>query len=233
MQLVSATTVTIRGGASVVRWRRAGAATSDGWRQSRSSAGSKGEGRSSSRPSSSHSTVQRYRGVCPPAGRPSSYHEGVLTPPDDAANWVGLSGERLPVEAALLWTQTPECGGQVLFTGTVRDHAEGRTGVDWLEYEAYTEHVEPRLLVLCDEIRARWPDVGRIVLLHRVGRIALTEVAVVVVVGSPHRPDAFAAARFAIDSLKASVPIWKKESWEGGEGWGLGAEAVTEVGQPS
>ena len=61
------------------------------------------------------------------------------------------------------------------------------------------------------------------------GRLELAEVAVVVVVSSPHRPEAFAAARFAIDSLKASVPIWKKESWEGGEDWGTDAQPVEVV----
>ena len=156
----------------------------------------------------------------------------MLAPPDDAADWVGLSDSALPVDAALAWAQTPDCGAQVLFTGTVRDHAEGRTGVDWLEYEAYTEQVEPKLLGLCAEIRTRWPEVGRIVLLHRVGRLELADVAVVVVVGSPHRPEAFAAARFAIDSLKASVPIWKKESWEGGEDWGTDAQPISEVATP-
>ena len=150
-------------------------------------------------------------------------------PPSDAADWVGLSDASLPVEAALAWAQTPDCGAQVLFTGTVRDHAEGRSGVDWLEYEAYTEQVDPKLRRLCDEIRTRWPEVGRIALLHRVGRLQLAEVAVVVVVSSPHRPEAFAAARFAIDSLKASVPIWKKESWEGGEDWGTDAQPVDEI----
>ena len=150
-------------------------------------------------------------------------------PPNDAADWVGLSDAPLPVEAALAWAQTPDCGAQVLFTGTVRDHAEGRTGVDWLEYEAYTEQVDPKLRALCDEVRVRWPDVGRIALLHRIGRLHLAETAVVVVVSSPHRPEAFAAARFAIDSLKASVPIWKKESWEGGEDWGTDAQPVAEV----
>jgi molybdopterin synthase catalytic subunit len=153
-----------------------------------------------------------------------------LVPPDDAADWVGLSTEPLPVVEALAWTQTPDCGGQVLFTGTVRDNAEGRDGVEWLEYEAYEEQVEPRLRAVCAEARARWPEVGRLVLLHRVGRLERREVAVVVVAAAPHRPEAFAAARFAIDAVKASVPIWKKESWEGGEAWGTGA---TDVAAPA
>lgn len=153
----------------------------------------------------------------------------MLAPPSEGSNWVGLTAEPLPVDAALAWTLLPDCGAQVLFTGIVRDNAEGRTGVDWLEYEAYAEQVEPRLLLLCDEVRTRWPPVGRIVLLHRIGRVGLSEPAVVVVVSSPHRPEAFAAARFAIDSLKASIPIWKKESWEGGEDWGIGAQPVSEI----
>ncbi len=153
-----------------------------------------------------------------------------MTPPTDALEWLGLSGDVLPVAEAVAWTQTPDCGGQVLFTGTVRDHAAGRAGVQWLEYEAYTTQVEPRLRALCAEMRARWTSLGRIVLLHRVGRLELCEVAVVVAVGSPHRPEAFEAARFAIDSLKATIPIWKKESWEDGEAWGLDAADVEEVG---
>ena len=151
----------------------------------------------------------------------------MLAPPRDVDDWVGLSAEPLPVEAALAWAQTPDCGAQVLFTGTVRDVAEGRTGVEWLEYEAYEEQAGPRLSAVAGEVRARWPEVGRIALLHRTGRLSLGEVAVVVVVAAPHRGEAFAAARFAIDAVKASVPIWKKESWEGGrQAWGTGAADV-------
>lgn len=159
-----------------------------------------------------------------------------MTPPIDGQDWVGLTAERLPVEAALTWTQTPGCGGQVVFTGTVRDHAEGRPGVRWLEYEAYTEQVELRFRALCAEVRTRWAGVDRIVLLHRVGRLAVTEVAVVVAVGAPHRDECFAAARFAIDALKSTAPIWKKETWAGGTAWGAaggeGAHDVAEVAAP-
>ena len=144
---------------------------------------------------------------------------------------MGLSADPLPIEAALAWVQTADCGGQVLFTGTVRDRAEGRDGVEWLEYEAYEEQVEPRMRALCAEIRARWPEVGRLVLLHRIGRLELTEVAVVVVAAAPHRSEAFAAARFGIDAMKATVPIWKKESWEGGQGWGTDAAPVSDLGR--
>ncbi|MEA3075803.1 MAG: hypothetical protein QOF60_711 [Actinomycetota bacterium] len=155
----------------------------------------------------------------------------MLVPPSEANDWLGLSADRLPVEGALAWATTADCGAQVLFTGTVRDTAAGRTGVEWLEYEAYEEQARPRLQAVADEARARWPSIGRIALLHRTGRLELAEVAVVVVVAAPHRGEAFAAARFAIDAVKASVPIWKKESWEGGEAWGTGAADVVDPSQ--
>jgi molybdopterin synthase catalytic subunit len=71
--------------------------------------------------------------------------------------------------------------------------------------------------------------VGRVAMLHRIGRLQLADSSVVVVVSAPHRPEAFAAARFAIDSLKASVPIWKRESWAEGDAWGLGAHDLVEA----
>jgi molybdopterin synthase catalytic subunit len=154
----------------------------------------------------------------------------VLAPPTTGDDWFGLSDAALPVADAWAWLVRPDSGGQVVFTGTVRDQAEGRTGVEWLEYEAYTEQVVSRMEAVAAEMRRRWPTVGRIALLHRTGRLALGEVAVVVGVGAPHRDEAFAAARFGIDAVKASVPIWKKESWEGGEAWGADAQTVTPVG---
>ena len=145
----------------------------------------------------------------------------VVEPPTSTvADWLCLSSDPLPVAAASAWVVRPECGAQVVFTGTVRDNAEGRDGVEWLEYEAYEEHVVPQLALVADEARARWPSIGRIAMLHRVGRLQLTDCAVVVAVSAPHRDDAFEGARFCIDSLKASVPIWKRESWQSGEAWG-------------
>jgi molybdopterin synthase catalytic subunit len=124
----------------------------------------------------------------------------------------------------------PDCGGLVLFCGTARDHAEGRPGVEHLEYEAYDEQVVPRLTTVADEARVRWPEIGRIVLLHRTGPLAIGESAVVVVVSAPHRAAAFEAARFCIDTLKRTVPIWKREVWAGGASWGLEAQHIVDVG---
>ena len=100
-----------------------------------------------------------------------------------------------------------------------------------LTYEAYEEQVGPRLTAIATEMRQQWPMIGRIALVHRIGPLALTESSVVVAVSAPHRGEAFEAARFGIDTLKETVPIWKQETWAGGVDWALGARDVTEVGQ--
>ena len=147
--------------------------------------------------------------------------------PPDGNTWVGIAADAIPVGGAYDWAVLPNCGAVVLFSGTVRDNAEGRDGVQSLTYEAYEEQAVPKLREIADEIRLRWPTTGRIVLLHRVGQLELEESSVVVVVSSPHRPEAFEAARFGIDALKASVPIWKHEVWDGGAGWGTGAQELS------
>jgi molybdopterin synthase catalytic subunit len=152
-----------------------------------------------------------------------------MQPPQQGETWVGLSAAPLPVGAAVEWAGRPDCGAVVLFSGNARDHSPDRPGVHRLEYEAYEEQVEPRLRAVADEARARWPVLGRLVLVHRTGEVPVGEPAVVVVVSAPHRPEAFAAARFCIDALKASVPIWKRESWDGGESWGLEAQHLVDA----
>lgn len=129
------------------------------------------------------------------------------------------------------WCLQPQCGAVVLFSGTVRDHAVGehgelRSGVSHLTYEAYDEQVVPAFAAIEAELRTRWPETGRVALLHRTGRLELMESSVVVAVSAPHRGEAFEAGRFAIDALKASAPIWKHEVWAGGSDWGTGAHEV-------
>jgi len=155
--------------------------------------------------------------------------ERTLEAPPLDDDWCALSTRSLPVGAALDWAVLPRCGAVVTFTGTVRDHAEGRTGVHHLEYEAYEEQVVKVLHEIAADVRRRWPQVGRIALLHRVGTVELGEASVVVVVSSPHRSEAFDAARHAIDTLKRTVPIWKREHWDDDAAWGLGARAVEPV----
>lgn len=117
----------------------------------------------------------------------------------------------------------------MVFVGTVRDHAEGRPGVVELDYEAYAEVAERRLAEIVGAARRGWAGLGRVVALHRVGPLAVTEAAVVVAVSAPHRAEAFEAARHLIDTVKATVPIWKRETWQGGAGWGTAAQDVAEV----
>ncbi len=150
-------------------------------------------------------------------------------PPAIGDSWLELTASCLPVGAAHDWCVLPECGAVVLFSGTVRDHADHRTGVTLLEYEAYEAQVVPKLAEIEIDIRRRFDDIGRVALLHRVGALSLGEVSVIVAVSSAHRPAAFDAARFGIDALKATVPIWKRETWAGGTDWGLAATGITDV----
>lgn len=141
-----------------------------------------------------------------------------LAPPD-GDDWLGLARSILPVTEALTWAESSRCGAVVLFSGLVRDHSPGRDAVSGLEYEAYEEEVVPHMVQVVGQLRASWPEVGRVAMLHRIGSLGVGESAVVVVVAAPHRAEAFEAARFAIDTLKASVPIWKRETWAGGQEW--------------
>ena len=152
-----------------------------------------------------------------------------VEPPEDD-DWLALTEDELPVGAAYDWAVRPDCGAVVLFSGTVRDHAEGRDGVEHLTYEAYDEAVVPRMAEIAAEARQRWPMIGRLAILHRTGRLELGESSVVVVVSTPHRAEAFEAGRYAIDALKASVPIWKHETWRDGSAWGTGATPIAEAG---
>lgn len=156
------------------------------------------------------------------------YDARVLTAPE-GDDWLGLTPGVVPVGDIYEWCVRRDCGAVVLFSGTVRDHADGRDGVQQLEYEAYDEMVVPKLAEIAAEARVRWPSVGRIALIHRVGVLELGESSVVAAVSAPHRPDAFAAARFAIDALKVSVPIWKREHWHDGVDWGIGAAELVPV----
>jgi molybdopterin synthase catalytic subunit len=158
-------------------------------------------------------------------------YDADVLPPDDGDEWLGLTDAELPIGAMYEWCVRPNCGAVVLFSGTVRDHAEGRTDVTQLEYEAYDEMVVPKLDAIVAETRARWSSVSRIALVHRVGRLELGESSVVAAVSAPHRAEAFAAARFAIDALKVSVPVWKREIWTGGSDWGTNAAELVDASQ--
>ena len=140
-------------------------------------------------------------------------------------NWLELASEPLPTERALAWVEGPSRGAVACFVGTVRDHAEGRTGVQAIDYEAYAPQVLPRFEAI---VAAAWglarPRASRRLAQGRprrarrgVGRRGRS---------TPHRAEAFEACRYLIDTLKATAPIWKHETWEGGTDWSLSARPI-------
>jgi molybdopterin synthase catalytic subunit len=111
----------------------------------------------------------------------------------------------------------PEAGAVATFIGTTRNHNEGRK-VLALDYEAYPEMAEKQLARLGQEASQKWP-ICRMAIVHRLGPVQITEPSVIIAVSAAHREAAFAACRFAIEEIKKTVPIWKKEVYEGGEIW--------------
>jgi molybdopterin synthase catalytic subunit/molybdopterin converting factor small subunit len=128
-----------------------------------------------------------------------------------------LSDRPLDVGATLARVAGPGIGGIVTFLGAVRDHARGRE-IEHLEYEAYAGMAEREMQKIAAEAGERWPGV-RLAIAHRTGRLEIGELAVIIAAGAPHRAEAFEACRFAIDTLKQRVPIWKKEFASDGEYW--------------
>jgi molybdopterin synthase catalytic subunit len=175
-----------------------------------------------------------------PAGRSGSGHRtpyGVGVEPLSEVrdggdlNWIAVLEEALPVDGVHSWVSRPGCGAIVTFVGTVRDHSVGRPSVTSLEYEVYPEHAVPRLEQVAASARGRWPMIGRLALLHRVGRLEVGEVSVAVAVSTPHRGEAFDAAEYCIDTLKHTVPVWKRETWAGGVDWSECAHEIEDVGR--
>jgi len=123
--------------------------------------------------------------------------------------------DKLGLEQKLL---TGAAGAVVTFDGVVRDNTKGRRVVS-LQYEAYEPMAVKEMRRVGAEIRERWPDVERVGVIHRFGPLEISESSVVIVITSPHRRVAFEACHYAIDRLKQTVPIWKKEIFEDGEEW--------------
>ena len=135
---------------------------------------------------------------------------------------LSISADPLDVADISASIADPGSGASVVFTGTARDHAPGKTDVTHLDYEAYPEQVEAKIAEIVADARERWP-IMHVAVAHRTGRVNVGEPSVVVAVSSAHRRDAFEAARFIIDELKERAPIWKKEHWSGGAEWIEGA----------
>jgi len=128
-----------------------------------------------------------------------------------------VTEKTLSLEAVVAEVADERAGGIATFTGTVRRQSRGRE-VTHLEYEAYAEMAEDVMAQIAAELQGRH-ELTAIAIHHRVGRLAIGEASVVIAVSAPHRQAALDACREAIDSLKETVPLWKKEVYEGGEEW--------------
>ena len=142
--------------------------------------------------------------------------EVALIPPVSGGAFRVTEGP-LSLEAVAAEVADERAGAVATFTGTVRRQSRGRE-VTRLEYEAYAEMAEEMMAGLARELEARY-DLCTVAMHHRVGTLAIGEASVVVAVSAPHRQDALAACKDAIDTLKETVPLWKKEVYEGGEEW--------------
>jgi molybdopterin synthase catalytic subunit len=141
----------------------------------------------------------------------------LLPPVSGGADRAWVTSEPLRMDPLIAEVLGPEMGGLVTFTGIVRNHARGQS-IDHLEYEAYGAMAERELRAIGAQVQQRWPQV-RYAVAHRVGRLAIGDPAVMIAAAAPHRAEAFHACRFLIDTLKKTVPIWKKEFASDGAYW--------------
>lgn len=130
---------------------------------------------------------------------------------------IKITSEPLNLAECVQQVMSPQAGGIDVFIGTVRDHTKGKKVVR-LEFEAYEKMALSEMKKIADEMMKRWP-LHKIVMHHRVGVLQIGEVPVIIAVSASHRDAAFDACRYAIDTLKQTVPIWKKEVFEDGEEW--------------
>ena len=153
------------------------------------------------------------------AGRDRSLADGdevALIPPVSGGAF-RVSEEPLDPSAVVAEVADERAGGIATFLGTTRIESRGRT-VQYLEYEAYAEMAEDVMAQIADDLKRRY-ELCEVAIHHRVGRVGIGETSVAIAVSAPHRQDALAACTDAIDTLKETVPLWKKEVYEGGEEW--------------
>jgi molybdopterin synthase catalytic subunit/molybdopterin converting factor small subunit len=142
--------------------------------------------------------------------------EVALIPPVSGGAFL-LTEQPLSLDAAVDEVRTPGAGAIATFIGTVRTESRGRD-VRFLEYEAYAQMATDVMTQLAAKLKERY-DLHEIAIHHRTGRVEIGDSSVVIAVSAPHREDALAACKDAIDELKETVPLWKKEVYEGGEEW--------------
>ncbi|MFL5952285.1 MAG: molybdenum cofactor biosynthesis protein MoaE [Gaiellaceae bacterium] len=142
--------------------------------------------------------------------------EVALIPPVSGGSF-RLSGDALSLDAAVQEVRDDRAGAIATFVGTTRVESRGRT-VQHLDYEAYEGMAESVMAEIAASLKQRY-DLCEVAIHHRTGRVEIGDASVVIAVSAPHRQDALAACRDAIDTLKEQVPLWKKEVYEGGEEW--------------
>ncbi len=130
---------------------------------------------------------------------------------------ITISDKPLDIQAVIEAVQTESAGAMNVFIGTVRNQTAQKNVVG-LDYEAFEAMAIKKMQEIADEAKAKFPVLS-VAIAHRVGKLKLGEVAVVIAVATPHRAESFAACKFIIDTLKEVVPIWKKEIFEDGEVW--------------
>lgn len=128
-----------------------------------------------------------------------------------------VTNQLIDLNELVRFVTDPEAGAVATFIGTTRNNNEGRKVIA-LDYEGYLEMAEKELRRIGAEAKTKWP-ICRMAIVHRLGAVKIGEASVIIAVSSAHRDAAFAACRFAIEELKKTVPIWKKEVFEGGEVW--------------
>jgi molybdopterin synthase catalytic subunit len=131
--------------------------------------------------------------------------------------FIQLTREPLNRDALIEAVSHPGAGGIVVFEGVVRDNARGKQ-IRYLEYDAYPEMAEQQIRTIIAEAERHW-GVEHVAVAHRFGRLEIGEASVIIAVATPHRAEAFDACRYIIDTLKTTVPIWKKEVATNGEEW--------------
>lgn len=128
-----------------------------------------------------------------------------------------ITDQPIKVEEPIALVTKREAGAINSFIGTVREFTKGKRTL-YLEYQAYIPMAEKKLAQIGIEIKNKWPE-AETAIVHRIGKLDISDIAVVIAVSTPHRNDAFEASRYAIERIKEIVPIWKKEHWENGEEW--------------